>query len=208
MNFGFETENVEFKKSTSELNESLVSLASMLNKNKEATLYFGVNDDGIILGQQIGKQTLRDISQAIANYIRPQIIPTIKVEVIGEKQIIEVHCHGEEIPYSCFGKYYIRVADEDRELSPYQLKNIMNVNDDVIIEIESNNQNLTFNQMRTIFVKNNLTLNNDTFLTINDLVNKTSYSNGNVRKVLKQLKDKKAIERIGANKNGYWKVND
>lgn len=32
---------------------------------------------------------------------------------------------GEDLPYSAFGKYYIRVADEDRELSPSELRKIM-----------------------------------------------------------------------------------
>lgn len=54
MNFGMETELVEFKKTTGELKEGIVSLASMLNKNGKGTLYFGIRNDGEILDQQIG----------------------------------------------------------------------------------------------------------------------------------------------------------
>lgn len=52
-----ETELVELKKTTGELKEGIVivSLASMLNKNGKGTLYFGVRNDGEILGQQINK---------------------------------------------------------------------------------------------------------------------------------------------------------
>jgi len=42
MKFGMETELVEYKKTTGELKEGIVSLASMLNKNGKGILYFGV----------------------------------------------------------------------------------------------------------------------------------------------------------------------
>lgn len=40
MNFGMETELVEFKKSTGELKEGVISLASMLNKKMERYIVF------------------------------------------------------------------------------------------------------------------------------------------------------------------------
>lgn len=41
MNLGMESEILEFKKSTSELDKGIISLAAMLNKHGEGTLYFG-----------------------------------------------------------------------------------------------------------------------------------------------------------------------
>ena len=46
MNLGMENETLEFKKSTSELDEGVISLSSMLNKHGEGTLYFGVKNVG------------------------------------------------------------------------------------------------------------------------------------------------------------------
>ena len=43
----------------------------MLNKNQHCVLYFGVNDNRDVIGQQIGNQTLRDVSQAISVNIKP-----------------------------------------------------------------------------------------------------------------------------------------
>lgn len=71
MNLGKESETIEFKESTSELKEEIRSIASMLNKNQHCVLYFGVNDNGDVIGQQIGNRTLRDISQAISVNIEP-----------------------------------------------------------------------------------------------------------------------------------------
>ena len=89
MNFGLETELIEFKKSTGELKEGIISLASMLNKNGRGVLYFGVRNDGEIVGQQIGDRTMREISQGIANAIKPQVIPTIIIELCEDKNIIK-----------------------------------------------------------------------------------------------------------------------
>ena len=100
MNIGVETEKIEFKKTTVELQEGITSLASMLNKNGYGILYFGVKDNGDVVGQQMGDRTLREISQAIANFIKPQIIPTIEHKLIDDKNVIKIEVRGSEKPYS------------------------------------------------------------------------------------------------------------
>lgn len=161
MKIGYETEMIEFKKTTGELKEGIVSLSSMLNKHSDGTVYFGIKNDGEILGQEIGDSTLRDISQMIANSIKPQIIPTITHELIDGKNVIKVHAQGGEKPYSAFGRYYIRSADEDRELSPTELRKIMqdNENSDIIATQPADNQQLSFSQLRTLFATKGLTVN-------------------------------------------------
>ena len=91
MNIGIETELVEFKKTTGELKEGMISIASMLNKNGKGVLYFGVRNDGEIVGQQIGDRTMREISQGIAAAIKPQIIQTIIMELCDDKNVIKVN---------------------------------------------------------------------------------------------------------------------
>ena len=122
----------------------------MLNKNGYGILYFGVKDNGDVVGQQIGDRTLREISQAIANYIKPQIIPTIEHELIDDKNIIKIEVHGSEKPYSAFGRYYMRSADEDRELSPTALRELMDRQalSDILTLVSAPLQNLTFNKLR------------------------------------------------------------
>lgn len=163
MNFGMETELVEFKKTTGELKEGMISLASMLNKNGKGTLYFGVKNDGEVVGQQIGDRTMREISQGIVNAVKPQVIPTIITELCEDKNIIKVTVEGDEKPYSAYGKYYMRSADEDREITPQQLRSLMLSISDSIVNMEANNQELTFDQLKTLYAGNNLTLRENTF---------------------------------------------
>ena len=127
MNLGEETETLEFKKSTSELTEGVISISSMLNKHGEATLYFGVKNNGDVIGQKdLNENTLRDVSRKIAEGIKPQIIPSISLELIEDKKVIKVSAKGNNIPYSAFGKYYSRSFDEDKQLSPEMLKALIN----------------------------------------------------------------------------------
>ncbi|MDY4989400.1 MAG: ATP-binding protein [Ellagibacter isourolithinifaciens] len=50
MNLGSESETVEFKKSTGEHKEALQAISAMLNKHGRGELYFGVKDDGNVIG--------------------------------------------------------------------------------------------------------------------------------------------------------------
>ncbi|MCR4712841.1 MAG: putative DNA binding domain-containing protein [Treponemataceae bacterium] len=165
MNIGYETESMEFKKTTSELKEGVISLSSMLNKNGFGTLYFGVKNDGEAVGQEIGDQTLRDVSRIIAQYIKPQVVPSITLELVDGKNVIKVEAEGSEKPYSAYGRYYIRSADEDREMEPAQLMHFMQEkeNTDVITTIVSENQNLTFSQLKTLFTTKEVPVNEAEF---------------------------------------------
>lgn len=120
-----EDEYNEFKKTTGELHEGMVSISSMLNKHKEGTLYFGLKNDGTPHKFTITDTTVRDVSRKIFESIKPQIFPTITTIDVDGIEVIKVEFSGSDVPYSAFGKYYIRTADEDRELTPSELRKIM-----------------------------------------------------------------------------------
>lgn len=121
MNLGHETETLEFKKTTGELKEGVVSIAAILNKHQKSELYFGIKPDGTPIGQQISEKTLRDISQEIANHIEPRIYPEIAVIHIDDKDCIHVSFEGHNTPYFAYNVARIRVADEDKVMSQQEL---------------------------------------------------------------------------------------
>lgn len=129
INFGHETEELEFKKTTGELHEAMIDVVAMLNKHGQGTLYFGVLPSGDVKGLQVAESTLRDVSRVIFESIKPQIYPQIQKITIDGCDIIEVKFSGKSKPYSAYGKYYIRVADESRELTPAELKEMMLVSE-------------------------------------------------------------------------------
>ena len=123
MNLGHEDEQREFKKSTSELKEGVASIAAILNKHGSGELYFGVRKDGEVCGQDVSESTLREISQAIGNHIEPSIYPSVTHEKTPDgKDYVKVAFEGASAPYSCGGKYRIRVADEDVLMRPEELR--------------------------------------------------------------------------------------
>lgn len=125
INFGHETEELEFKKTTGELREAMIDIVAILNKHGQGTLYFGVLPSGEVKGLQIVESTLRDVSRVVFESIKPQIYPQIQKITIDDCDIIEVKFSGKNKPYSAYGKYYIRTADESRELTPAELKGMM-----------------------------------------------------------------------------------
>ena len=122
MNLGKESETLEFKKTTGELKEAMVSIVSILNKHGVGTLYFGVKPNGDVMGQDVSESSLRDVSRLVFESIRPQIYPAIEEIELDGKKLIKVEFSGENAPYSAAGRYYLRTADEDREVSPEELK--------------------------------------------------------------------------------------
>ena len=129
MNLGHETEQVEFKKSTSELKEGIASIAAILNKRGCGELFFGVNNNGDVCGMQASDSTLREISQAIGRSIEPRIFPSVELLDDGEgRGYIRVAFQGSDQPYSCKGTYRIRVADEDVVMTAVHVKAMIRAN--------------------------------------------------------------------------------
>ncbi len=120
-----EDEFTEFKKTTGELKEALISISAILNKHGRGKIFFGLKNNGEPSPFTINDSTLRNISRKIFETIRPQIFPAINTIKIAGSEVIQVNFEGNNPPYSAFGRYYIRTADEDRELTPEGLRKIM-----------------------------------------------------------------------------------
>ena len=119
-----ESETVELKKSTSELKEAVVAISAILNKHGKGKVYFGIKNDGFIVGQDIGKDTLREISRASFDNIEPKIFPSITARKIKGKMCLIVIFSGSAAPYFAYGRAYMRVGDENRQLSARELERL------------------------------------------------------------------------------------
>ena len=120
-----ESETTELKKSTSELKEAIISIVAILNKHHKGQLYFGVKNDGTVVGQDVTERTLREISKTISDHIEPKIYPKINKILLEDKKCVLVDFDGSEVPYYAYGRPYIRVSDEDKQLSAKELENLI-----------------------------------------------------------------------------------
>ncbi len=107
----------------------MISISSILNKHGIGTLYFGVKPNGDVCGQDVSESSLRDVSRSVYKSIRPQIYPVIEEVVLVGKYLIKVEFNGNNTPYSAAGRYYLRTADEDREVTPEELKSFFALNE-------------------------------------------------------------------------------
>ncbi len=117
-----ESEIIEFKKSTAELKESVISIVAMLNKQGRAEVYFGIADNGTVSGQTVGRKTLRDVTQAFVDNIEPKVYPKVEARQIEGKDCIVVEAHGSDSPYFAYGRAYIRVGESDKAMSPQEIE--------------------------------------------------------------------------------------
>ncbi len=146
MIIGEETEQIEFKLTTGEKNEAMESICSILNKHCKGTLYFGVKDNGFVVGQQVSDSTKRDISRWISESIYPKITPSIDVLSFEDRRIIKVSFSGHNRPYSANGNFLIRIGTENKKMTTDELRRLIK-HDDYSSNWENESSNKTIEEI-------------------------------------------------------------
>ena len=100
-------------------------MAAILNKHAAGEIWFGIKNDGTPVGMDVTETTLRKVSQSIAAHIEPKIFPEVSNVLLRGKSCIRVSFSGSEKPYYSHGRAYMRVADEDRQLSTKEIESII-----------------------------------------------------------------------------------
>lgn len=192
MNLGPESEYQEHKESLSQLDKGIKSMTAMLNKHYHATVNFGVDDNGNVIGLQLGKRSLDDIRERIAILVQPK--PSYELEEKKNengKIYLILKAHGTDIPYSSDGRYYIRNIKSDDSMDNSMVRKAMSQGSfDVLKETESQFQNLTFDYLYGYFATNGIHIRKDSsFLEGFNLLN----SNGKFNLIAFLLSDKNNI---------------
>ena len=124
-NLGKENETIEFKESIAEFDRACKAIVAMLNKSGHGTVYFGVKDNGDVIGQSIGKDTLSTLTDRIKNNIQPAIYPTVYEIQIEDKKLIVVSFSGNNTPYAYKGAFYIRVDQQNIQMDPIVIREMV-----------------------------------------------------------------------------------
>ncbi|MCM1198206.1 MAG: putative DNA binding domain-containing protein, partial [Clostridium sp.] len=106
-----EGEQVEFKKTTGQLERGMETLCAFLN-DAGGTVLFGVADNGEVVGQEVSDKTKREIAEAI-NRLEPVVSVQITYFTLpdSEKKVIAFHVEEERLnrPFCYKGRPYMRV---------------------------------------------------------------------------------------------------
>ena len=158
MNLGDENETTEFNTSMSQLDKGIIGLTAMLNRHNHGTLYIGVDDDGNVIGMDVGAGTVETIRNRIRSFVQPQVVPEIsRHETDDGRSYISVRVTGYNIPYSCDGRYYIRNVSSNEFAGPDVVAQLVMARGiDLLKDQRSDLQELTFNTLFGIMVTRDL----------------------------------------------------
>jgi len=115
-----ETQNIEYKPSWRD--EYLKVIVAFANKDG-GELIVGVDDNGNPIGVKKSKKLLEDIPNKIRNKLG--LIPSVKIEKVGDKDIIHIFIKPCSVSMSHNGKYYIRSGSNSFELKGEELTNFL-----------------------------------------------------------------------------------
>lgn len=112
-----EGETLEFKKTTGQLSRAIETLTAFAN-TKGGTVIFGVDEDGIVVGQLVADSTIRDISNKIIDAISPRLYPSVSADEVAGKQVILVSIpEGASKPYVTRDHPYKRVGSTNQTMA-------------------------------------------------------------------------------------------
>jgi len=114
-----ESSLVEFKETFDK--EAIETVAAFAN-TKGGSVLIGVSDKGKIKGLTIGKTTLRDWANQIAQSTEPRLIPEIEHLKIEGKEVAVIKIKEYPIkPISVKGKCYRRLGNANRLMTPQEI---------------------------------------------------------------------------------------
>jgi ATP-dependent DNA helicase RecG len=113
-----ESEIVEWKRSFGEWKEIVIAVAAMASHHG-GHICIGVEPTGAVRGVQVGKGTLEDLANKIAQNTSPRLIPGIaSLERAGKKLVVVSIAEGTTKPVYAFDRPYRRSGRTNQRLSP------------------------------------------------------------------------------------------
>jgi hypothetical protein len=118
-----EGQYTEFKTSFAEHDEAIRSLCAF-TQAEGGSVFFGVNDDGDIVGVTIGKNTIENFTTRLRSSTQRPLNPTIEqFDVEGRTiSVVSIDKGDEGTLYYAFNVPYIRIGRTNQVLSPADVK--------------------------------------------------------------------------------------
>ncbi|MCX5667031.1 MAG: helix-turn-helix domain-containing protein [Candidatus Omnitrophica bacterium] len=118
-----ESTTIEWKPSLSQINEIIESITAFSNTDG-GRVFIGVSKDGKIIGISIGKDTIENLTNRIAQHTEPKIHPHVTVTKIDSKEVIIINVkESHDKLVLANGKPYIRVGKSTRQMSKDDYEN-------------------------------------------------------------------------------------
>ena len=117
-----ENATTEFKES---FDQEVIETAAAFANTDGGTIFIGVSNRREIRGITIGKETLRNWSNQLAQATEPRVVIEIESVAVEEKSVVLIHITESSIkPVSVRGRCYKRVGNSNRVMSPQEIAQI------------------------------------------------------------------------------------
>lgn len=114
-----EGQTIEFKEN---FDKETVETAGAFANTKGGTILIGIDDTGIVKGIQMGKETLKDWANQIAQSTEPRVIPEIEHGEIEKKIVAMIQIKEFPIkPVSIRGRCFRRVGTSNRIMTSQEI---------------------------------------------------------------------------------------
>ena len=133
--------------------------------------------------------TIEDFFEGISKPVNKKLL-----KIFNDLEYTDQTGHGIPLIVEKYGK-------EAFYISEHTIIVKIPIDKTLLEEIQSNNEDLNEIEEKIL-----LYLKSNPKYTICDLADLSKFSKSYINKVIKSLKNKKYIERVGADKNGYWKI--
>lgn len=121
-----DSESVKTVRSIDYVIKSLEDICAFANSGK-GTVYYGVNDDGFVVGDQEYLRKPKKLMTAVFLHITPPLFPLVQVKKFDNRDVV---CAGiiqsPDKPYFLDGKYFKRMGSTNLSLFPHEIKIFMN----------------------------------------------------------------------------------
>jgi ATP-dependent DNA helicase RecG len=119
-----ETQSLEFKESLGLKDEIGETVSSFSNSDGGAVIV-GVSDSGVVLGVDIGQNTIEELANYIKRNTDPRIFPRIEVVEAEDKRVIVIEVAGsQEKPVFFKDKAYKRVGKTNQRISASEIREL------------------------------------------------------------------------------------
>lgn len=120
-----DSENVKISRSTSQINGVLEDICAFANSG-QGIVYFGVDDSGVVIGEDIDNEKIRSVMLEILIRISPSLFPRIVVKQYDGKTVLGLDViNAPDKPYFFDGKYFKRMGTTNMSLFPHEIKIFM-----------------------------------------------------------------------------------
>ena len=154
-----ENEQIEFKSTLAERKKILITITALAN-TKGGVILVGIQDNGDVLGIDLGNSTVEQLVNQITNRIEPKILPEISIVEYKGKIVMKLCIQeGTQKPYAFDGTVYKRVGKTNIKAGATEIRKLLSTEK---LSFDNSISRISVNDLSDELIKRYITLAKET----------------------------------------------